>query len=800
MSHMSRNNSSTTLMGFSVHQPALGAPLQFFPAMGSKQLDEMIDTYVPGNKSIQDKRAAVSMEFYQHVCQTGNMFKFFTVYPSLGSTSESPASSMLDSGYASNFTSPVMSESQWTQAGNTSFSSTGSQAQKSSSQKATSSSDFSHLPGMKIMTRDGRDVTNSASRGCKTKEQRDHAHLMRIIKACEACRKKKVRCDPSHKRSSGSSGAKTTKKAKKAAPSTSPPPIAPQTTMESLDQSFFSSPSFNSLDPMNPSSSFSFDTVIPESLVDPTMEWDQFVQYNDEPTEMIPVDYDFLFDPAGYFSPVSSNSVSSSQPFTPFTPAQTVGTESVGVTAGTAEAEAQAPLPPYLNPGGEAGNDYADFSLYSPGSSTGLDDDPTLIKDLAATSGPEYSEYLSHQRQLYDGGRHGALASQSWGPVSSTNAEGQMPLFTQEEPLSSAALDSPEYYQHVSHGPIRWPYATSGDGGLNNRVSERQTPDARDRLDPRTPVDVDGPQSCICATLPSTEPSGITSSSNQSSSFRSSVVAAIEGNDRSSIASPSSARSRSEASRQTLMESSTFEFRSQSQSSNPGILDESMKSDTTILQGSLTGGVSQSVFSPSRSPQSVEMAAGRRHPSTYSTGPAVRETEQSTPATDNSGQTLGSIVANSAGTGTVLGSGKAHPVPLSSVGQGVPSSDILAPIAAIAYAAIAVCLLVLVLDLAHLKDVSSFLLHEARTISFPFASLLVAVTSTMVSKQPLSFVGRLPMAIMDGMKLPNLHLYRKISNTQSNLEREDTLRSSNGANRVPPRLSHATRSILICSY
>jgi hypothetical protein len=49
------------------------------------------------------------------------------------------------------------------------------------------------LPGFSIMTKDGIDVTNSAGRGTKTKEQREHAHLMRIMKACDACKKKKIR-------------------------------------------------------------------------------------------------------------------------------------------------------------------------------------------------------------------------------------------------------------------------------------------------------------------------------------------------------------------------------------------------------------------------------------------------------------------------------------------------------------------------------------------------------------------------------------------------------------------------------
>jgi hypothetical protein len=49
------------------------------------------------------------------------------------------------------------------------------------------------IPGFQIMTKDGVDVTSSAGRGTKTKEQREHAHLMRIMKACDGCKRKKVR-------------------------------------------------------------------------------------------------------------------------------------------------------------------------------------------------------------------------------------------------------------------------------------------------------------------------------------------------------------------------------------------------------------------------------------------------------------------------------------------------------------------------------------------------------------------------------------------------------------------------------
>ncbi|KAI1498389.1 hypothetical protein F5X99DRAFT_393646 [Biscogniauxia marginata] len=402
MASMFRNPSLHSLMGFSVHQPAIGAPLQFFPAMGSKQLDEMINAYVPGNASILDKRAAVSVEFFEHTMATGELFKFFMVYPDLGTAVESPASSSA-SGYGSSLnTSPVISESQWTQTSSASLSPS-HKARASSSKKAVATtSDFSHIPGMKIMTKDGRDVTNSASRGCKTKEQRDHAHLMRIIKACDACRKKKIRCDPSHKRRVASSPeAKVTKKAKVARPTAAPPQRAVEET--SLTSLF---------DPVIPGLTSSFDYSFPELTTDSVpMEWDQFIQYDEELTEPVPYDYDFFSDPAGFFSPATSATntsyTSPSQPITPvLTTDSDTGTAPVIARTGE-EAQPQAPTLPYLNPGGlEAGNNYIDFNLYSPGSSVCLDDDPSLVKEVAASPGPDRSVYLTTGSSQVDCYRH----------------------------------------------------------------------------------------------------------------------------------------------------------------------------------------------------------------------------------------------------------------------------------------------------------------------------------------------------------------------------------------------------------
>lgn len=400
MSSASQNSSTQSLMGFSVLQPALGAALEFFPIMGSQQLDELIDAYIVGPASILEKRTAVSLEFFEHALQSGEMYKFFLVYPNLNSNTTSPASTMHDSGYASSLnTSPVVAGSQWSQMTYGSFDSTAPTA-KSSSKKAkslsskTQTGDFSHIPGMKIMTKEGLDVTNAASRGCKTREQRDHAHLMRIIRACDSCKRKKTRCDPSHKkRGSSAAGSPEPKPAKKVRKAASPPSRgSPAASAEiHFDTTF------------NPSipESFSFDADFVAAPDLTIHDWDQFVEYDEEFNDMIPQDYDFFSDPARYFSPATttSNSFSSasvspdlgrtpgqSRPVTPASGVEYLGASPLG--------SSQQPTLPYLHQeSSEASHNYVDFALYSP-ASTSLDDD---LREIATPRGPGSSE----RQQLY---------------------------------------------------------------------------------------------------------------------------------------------------------------------------------------------------------------------------------------------------------------------------------------------------------------------------------------------------------------------------------------------------------------
>ncbi|KAK0390600.1 hypothetical protein NLU13_0104 [Sarocladium strictum] len=209
--HIASTGSSNTLpRGFSVFQPALGAQLQWFPVMGSKELDDMLHAYLPGAAPIADKRAAVSVDFLEHLHMTGQTFKFYQIEatPAFSSTSasSSPASASGASSMSGFPATPTwdFNSIAYTPSSTSSQTSTSALKARKSAKAASVSrhqtTDFSHLPGMKIMTKDGVDVTNAASRGSKTKEQRDHAHLMRIIKACDSCRAKKVRCDPSHKK------------------------------------------------------------------------------------------------------------------------------------------------------------------------------------------------------------------------------------------------------------------------------------------------------------------------------------------------------------------------------------------------------------------------------------------------------------------------------------------------------------------------------------------------------------------------------------------------------------------------
>ncbi|KAI8683354.1 hypothetical protein NCS56_00459900 [Fusarium sp. Ph1] len=349
-------NSNALPQGFSVFQPTLGSQLQFFPAVGSRELDELVNAYIPGPASVQEKRASISLDFLEYAHLTGQTFKFYPVY-SMATPAVSPAtaSPLQDSGYGSSFNaSPVMSNWDWSQVNATAAPSR-RQSPKAASRHQTT--DFSHLPGMKIMTRDGRDVTNSASRGSKTKEQRDHAHLMRIIKACDSCRRKKIRCDPSHKKrgvtqSQAQPASKVTKKTKTPAREARTSPVAVQ-------PDFSASIGFPDVQALSTPELDNLLGIVPAENV----AWEDFLEY--PPVD----DYDFFNDPEGYFSPQSSSvSAYSTKPVTPTSTQDQLGPYNTGNAVATVPS---VDLPFNQT---ESTHDYVDFNLFSPESSFSEDE------------------------------------------------------------------------------------------------------------------------------------------------------------------------------------------------------------------------------------------------------------------------------------------------------------------------------------------------------------------------------------------------------------------------------------------
>lgn len=414
---MSRTSSASSVQGFSILQPTLGSQLSFLPAVGSKELDILIDAYLPGPASPQEKRAAVALEFFEYSARTGENFKYFAV-PAMPATAVNSSVGVTPS--------PVMSE--LTYASSSQASTPATPATKTSrSAKRPETTDFSHLPGMKIITLDGQDVTNHVSRGCKTKEQRDHAHLMRILKACDACKKKKIRCDPSHKKRSASQvesakseSAKPAKKSKKTTASVATP--------KSQATAFTPAPPDVDYQPDLSTSLEDFTTDM--------AEWDQYFTFNEPidatlPQDLysaLPQDFNFFFEPETQFSPATSGSsaVSPAQPLTPtgsgVLAAQTDFTFDDNSFATFAPVDTQEAMLPYLASGAH-GSNYVDFNLFSPSASF-IDEEPKKLKageKRKATASPvaDLNEPLSssgtfdqqQQQQGFDHFSSGSLIS-----------------------------------------------------------------------------------------------------------------------------------------------------------------------------------------------------------------------------------------------------------------------------------------------------------------------------------------------------------------------------------------------------
>lgn len=367
MCSMASTASSGSIMkGFSVLQPSLGAPLSWMPAVGTKELEQLINAYLPGPASAQEKRASISVDFFEFAAQTGENFKYYPVQFN-ATQAASPAMSNQSSASPSQPSTP---------ASRTAYRAPAAKAEKT---------DYSHLPGMKILTTDGQDVTNSVSRGCKTKEQREHAHLMRVLKACDACKKKKIRCDPTHKRRSSSQTSakavsKPAKKAKK-------PPSSSAPASQAAAAAFTPAPE----------TSFEFDLDMSLDIVlegYTAMDIDDMIAFDPQPTSAnMPQDYygavpqDFEFFLSNEFSPTTGSSSTGSfdSPAQPLTP---VGSGLLSQGDFTAfndtdslaflQAGGQEPSLPYMTTGAH-GSDYVDFNLYSPAGSF-IDEEPRKMK------------------------------------------------------------------------------------------------------------------------------------------------------------------------------------------------------------------------------------------------------------------------------------------------------------------------------------------------------------------------------------------------------------------------------------
>lgn len=433
---MSRSTSTPAPpKGFSILQPTLGAPLSWMPAVGTKELDQLLNAYLPGPGSAQEKRAAVSIDFFEHANRTGESFKYYAVNTAAVST---PASS------ASASSSPAISDLAYSGSSLSQASTPAPNTARTTSRRPSAKPETANspgLPGMKILTMDGQDVTTSvSSRGCKTKEQREHAHLMRVLKACDACKKKKIRCDPSHKRRSSSQAKSeaTTKPAAKKARKAPPTPAS---------QAAAFTPA--------PEASFEIDLSAFDALPAVDESWDEFLSWNEaainEPIPQdfysaVPQGFDFFFGQESEFSPAFSGSSGSfDSPVQPLTPvnsnvfAQTgFPTFSDDSTLAFLQRGGQEPVLPYLDPSSAHGSNYADFNLYSPASSF-IDEEP---------------------QKLRAGDKRKASALQT-APAAGSNATSPSSL---HEPLSSTA---------VAHDQ-QWRFDLSGSA-----ISSPQTPESR---------------------------------------------------------------------------------------------------------------------------------------------------------------------------------------------------------------------------------------------------------------------------------------------------------------------------------
>ncbi len=176
---------------FSITQVSLGSPLQFEPALGSKELDDLVDAYIPGPASLQQKRAQVSLDFFSTVEASslpGPVSRLYHVYHP--ATSPAATQQSTPDWRISNSSTEVANDLRSGSFVNSTASQISTKRPRKEL-KPPSAASSKRLPGFSLLTRDGVDITEYASRGPKTKEQRRHAALMRKIGSCPSCKKSK---------------------------------------------------------------------------------------------------------------------------------------------------------------------------------------------------------------------------------------------------------------------------------------------------------------------------------------------------------------------------------------------------------------------------------------------------------------------------------------------------------------------------------------------------------------------------------------------------------------------------------
>jgi hypothetical protein len=99
---INNNHNTQPVQIFTISQAFLGAPLQFTPALGSHELEQLVDAYVLGNGSKAEKLSEVTIDFYNNATvdlNNGALVKTYHVFPLWDAFEQSPTESQ-SSGFS----------------------------------------------------------------------------------------------------------------------------------------------------------------------------------------------------------------------------------------------------------------------------------------------------------------------------------------------------------------------------------------------------------------------------------------------------------------------------------------------------------------------------------------------------------------------------------------------------------------------------------------------------------------------------------------------------------------------------